>query len=166
MAEGMSIAKRLALLQIDDDTKANVTLFRPTLIAKIDTVTDNFYRFLGGFPDARRIITSQEMVPILKKAQHTHWLRLFSCRFDDAFVESAMGVGRAHLRVGVAPYLYIAGYNFFLTQLTRIAAEQYANRMELPGVLTGVQKLVMLDMEIALSVYTREFWLAQAHAAQ
>ena len=162
MAQTMSIAKRLTLLQITEDTKANVVLIRPAVIAKIDTVSDGFYRFLGRFEEARAIIHNQEMVGRLKKHQHQHWLRLFSCHFDEKFVESAQHVGRAHLRAGAAPYIYIAGYNFFLNELTKIAVENFSGRLELPGVLGAVQKLVMLDMEIAISVYTREFWLAQA----
>lgn len=161
MQKPIDLSNRLALLRVDDNTKASIELFRPHLIAHLPMIIDRFYRHLMSFPEGRRIIGDESRIPMLKEAQEAHWKQLFLCDFDEAYAESAMNIGRSHLRVGVAPYLYIAGYAFFTCELMRLAAEEFATGLQLPSILTSIQKAVSLDMDLALSVYTRELWRAK-----
>jgi len=161
MQKPIDLTNRLALLRIQEDTKGSVEIFRPYLWEHLPLVIDRFYRHLMSFPEGRQIIGGEHHLPRLKDAQEKHWKRLFSCEFDHAYAESAMTIGRAHLRAGVAPYLYIAGYSFFTCELVRIASDAFSGDLQLTSILTSIQKVISLDMDLALSAYTRELWRAK-----
>ena len=103
-------------------------------------------------PDlARRLGTD---VVRLKSAQGSHWERLFSGRFDDEYFDSVRHIGLVHNRIGLEPRWYIGGYNFVLSALTDLAIRTYRLR---PGkaqaAIRAVNAAVMLDMDVAISVY-------------
>lgn len=156
----IDLSNRLALLRINDDTRASIDRFRPVLMDELDWIIARFYRHIMSFPQGQRIIGDESRVPELARAQNLHWTRLFSCSFDDTYARSALQVGRSHLKAGVAPYLYIAGYNFFICELVKLATERFAGDLQLPSILTAVTRVISLDMDLALSVYTRELWRA------
>ena len=155
---------RLALLSISEETKTHVAALTPVLSAELDPILRRFYRHIRGFPEGQALIPDDEMEKSLRARQRAHWLRLFSCRFDDDYVASALAVGRAHLRAGVAPYIYIAGYNFILCELIKAVVVHHAGALNVSGLLTAMTRVVYLDMDLALSTYTRELWRAQGFA--
>lgn len=155
---------RLALLSISEETKGYVAALKPVLDAELDAILRRFYRHVRGFPEGQALIADDAMEKSLRARQKVHWLRLFGCRFDDDYVASALAVGRAHLRVGVAPYIYIAGYNFILCELIKAVVVHHAGALNVSGILTAMTRVVYLDMDLALSTYTRELWRAQGFA--
>jgi len=159
----LNLAHRLALLSITEETKQHIASIRPVLEAEVSQVIRRFYRHIRSFPEGRRLIADDRIEERLRDAQKRHWNRLFSCAFDEPYVESALHVGRAHLAAGVAPYIYVAGYNFFLCELINIVVAQYAGGLQVSGLLTAITRLVSLDMDLALSTYTRELWRVQTH---
>ncbi|MDA0664309.1 MAG: protoglobin domain-containing protein, partial [Proteobacteria bacterium] len=108
----------------------------------------------GSQPDRQ----ARTQIAALKYNQKKHWLALFSCRFDKKYVASTMHIGQIHFHHNVAPYLYIAGYNYFHCALIKIIAKQEALSDDLPTVLPAIAKVISLDMDLSLSVYTREYW--------
>jgi hemoglobin-like flavoprotein len=146
------------LFGIDGDTKHNIRLFEPLLHVKLEGIIERFYAHLISFPEARKILERQKIKDHLQPAQEKHWMRLFSCDFDEEYVSSAVRVGRRHYESKVAPYLYIGGYNFFHCELIRTASEHYGRSSDLPNILTAITRVVSLDMDLALFAYTREYW--------
>jgi hypothetical protein len=159
----LNLTHRLALLSITEETKQHIASVQPLLQAEMTQIIRRFYRHIRSFPEGKRLIADDGMEERLREAQKRHWNRLFACTFDEPYVESAIHVGRAHLGAGVAPHVYIAGYNFFLCELINLVVAQYAGGLQVSGLLTAVTRLVYLDMDLALSTYTRELWRAQAH---
>lgn len=88
-------------------------------------------------------------------------MRLFSGEFGDDYAASAMAVGRAHLRAGVPPHLYIAGYSFFQCELQTLAHKHFASELAFPSISAAIVRYIALDMDLALSVYMREFVTAR-----
>ncbi len=148
---------RLALLRIDDDTRANLKRFRPILERQIDAVIDGFYRFLREVPEARAILTSDEQVRQLRAKQRSHWLVLFSGTWDGHFRDAAIAIGAAHFNARVPPYLYVAAYTYFHCELINVAASQF-NGEDAARVTAAIAKIVNLDMELALASYMRVLW--------
>ena len=158
------IQNRLALLSINKETKAYLEALKPVLDAELDGIIRRFYHHIRSFPEGHALIADDKLEASLRARQKAHWLRLLSCNLDEQYVTSALAVGRAHLRVGVAPYLYIAGYNFFLGELIKAVVTHFAGAMNVSGILTAMTRVVFLDMDLALSTYTRELWRAQGFA--
>ncbi|MBS1165732.1 MAG: hemAT [Proteobacteria bacterium] len=90
----------------------------------------------------------------LKKAQYDHWKRLFSARFDKDYFDSVHRVGLAHVRIGLEPHWYIAGYNDVLQQVSVIMGRHARlSGAKTARMIGAVTKAAMLDMDIAVSVY-------------
>jgi hypothetical protein len=105
-------------------------------------------------------------MPRLKKAQGTHWARLFNGRFDWDYMQGVRAIGLVHNKIGLEPRWYIGGYNFVLGQLVGLAVARYRWRpQQLAEVMTAVNCAVMLDMDLAISVY-QEAMLSERQARQ
>lgn len=158
MATPAYLQKRFDLLRIDSSTKHNLENLIPVFQEELDGIVRDFYNHITSFPEVRAVITSEAQIAGLRVKQRRHWIALFSCRFDDEYVESAIRIGRVHYQHRVPPYLYIAGYNFFHCELIDALSRRHANTYELSHLLSSVTRVINLDMDLALSVYTREYW--------
>ena len=90
----------------------------------------------------------------LETAQAKHWERLFSGQFDADYVASIRRIGMAHVRIGLEPRWYIAGYQFLLNELSGIVVRK--NRFapsRLARYIEALNKVVMLDLDYAISTY-------------
>ncbi len=155
----VDLKHRLDLYGITVQTRANIGAFLPTLMLHIDPMIRNFYKHILSFPEVQKIIRTPEMEKYLRDRQREHWTTMLDCQFDAAYAARAIAIGRAHHRAGVAPYLYIAGYNYFLCEMLHLAALHHLGTSELSGILTSLTRVVSLDLELALTAYTKEMWL-------
>ena len=63
-------------------------------------------------------------------------------------------IGLTHNKIGLEPRWYIGGYNFVLAELTALAIQHHRwGRARLPALLHAINAAVMLDMDLAISVY-------------
>ncbi|SFJ45138.1 globin-coupled sensor protein [Bradyrhizobium sp. Gha] len=130
----------------------------------VPCILDGFYRHVTSEPQLAALIGSD--IPRLKTAQGTHWARLFNGRFDDEYLKGVRAIGMVHNKIGLEPRWYIGGYNFVLNQLVSLAVRRYRWRpAHLSELLNAVNCAVMLDMEIAISVY-QEAMLAERESRQ
>ena len=162
MAHPQNLSRRLALLGITDDTKQNVAMFFPTFVGEVDDIIRKFYAHMLSFPVGKDIFADVDIRGSLERRQKEHWTRLFSCSFDEEYVASAIRVGQVHFKKKIAPYLYLAGYNFFHCELIQLASRTYAGSIGLPSMLSSITRVITLDMDLALSAYTREYWKGTA----
>jgi heme-based aerotactic transducer len=158
MPVSADLQKRLDLLMINNDTKHNLNKLLPVFKEDLDDIVRRFYAHIMSFPDVEKILKSEDRIAPLKEKQKKHWISLFSCRFDNKYVESAVRVGQIHFKHGIAPHLYIAGYNFFHCALIQAVAQRHASAYELTNLCASVTRVISLDMDLSLSVYTREYW--------
>jgi methyl-accepting chemotaxis protein len=87
-------------------------------------------------------------------AQSSHWERLFSGRFDAAYVEGIRRIGVVHHKIGLEPRWYIGGYAFILNELVTLMATKHRfSGGALARKVAALNKAVMLDMDYAISVY-------------
>jgi hypothetical protein len=68
-----------------------------------------------------------------------------------------------HTRIGLDPRWYIGGYFFILGQLYSLAAKTYASRispaaaqLKTTQLLRALNQAVMLDVDVAISIYLEE----------
>ncbi|MDA9437815.1 hypothetical protein XH98_01530 [Bradyrhizobium sp. CCBAU 51745] len=130
----------------------------------VPRILDGFYRHVTSEPQLAALIGND--IPRLKSAQGTHWARLFNGRFDAEYLKGVRAIGMIHNKIGLEPRWYIGGYNFVLNQLVALATRRYRWRQRrLCEILSAVNCAVMLDMEIAISVY-QEAMLAERERRQ
>ncbi|MFZ0694336.1 MAG: globin-coupled sensor protein [Alphaproteobacteria bacterium] len=141
---------RLRFMEIMPETGQLVSEFWKVVEPELPSILDAFYKHAGSVPSLAKMVGDQ--VPRLKAAQKAHWERLFSGRFDDAYVNGVRTIGMTHNRIGLEPRWYIGGYNLVLTRLQQLAARTYRSK-KLAAVIGAVNSAVMLDMDFAISVY-------------
>jgi methyl-accepting chemotaxis protein len=81
----------------------------------------------------------------LKQAQTGHWRKLFS---------GVQAIGPVHHRIGLEPRWYIGGYTYILNRLVGLALRTYRwSPGKLTSLISALNAAVMLDMDIAITVY-------------
>ena len=94
-----------------------------------------------------------------------HWGAISSGNFDDRYFEHARAIGLAHARTGLEPRWYIGGYALILESLIQSLVQELWPKAllgrgssraarEAGAALGSIVKAVLLDMDIAISVYT------------
>ncbi len=75
-------------------------------------------------------------------------------RFDQDYRDSARRIGLTHLRIGLEPHWYIAGYNEVAAQITDIigASHRFSGKRT-ARLMKAVTTAVMVDLDLAISVY-------------
>ncbi|PKR89729.1 chemotaxis protein [Pleomorphomonas diazotrophica] len=118
----------------------------------IETIFAAFYSRWGQEPKLAALVRGR--VDHLKTAQYDHWKQLFSARFEKDYFESVRRVGLAHVRIGLEPHWYIAGYNNVLQQVSTIMGKHARlSGAKAARMIAAITKAAMLDMDIAVSVY-------------
>ncbi len=163
MADDDLLEKRLAVLSIVQADKELLRAFRPTLDACLDQILTDFYRHIRSFPELERHFPDEATVARAKAAQKVHWQRLFSGQFDVDYMHSVRAVGRMHSRIGLEPHWYIGGYAIVLGRLLGVAttantAWLLTTKVKdgLGQVLSVLTRTVLLDIDLAVSVYLEE----------
>ncbi|WP_370677831.1 protoglobin domain-containing protein [Pleomorphomonas sp. PLEO] len=137
---------------IDEAASAELRAAWAILDPKMGDILSVFYQRWEREPKLAGLVRGR--VDHLKKAQYDHWKRLFSARFDRDYFESVHRVGLAHVRIGLEPHWYISGYNHVLEQISAILGQRARfSGAKAARMISAVTKAVMLDMDIAVSVY-------------
>jgi len=151
-------------MRIDGETGRHLKEFWKVVEPRLPEMLEAFYAHVTSEPKLARMLGDN--IPRLKGAQGRHWAHLFDGQFSDSYMQSVRTIGRIHNKIGLEPRWYIGGYNFVLGHLTALAVRTYRwTPGKLSAVLTAVTSAVMLDMDIAISVYQDEM-LAERQARQ
>ncbi len=163
--EAAKLTDRLVFLGMDSDLRASLAAAGQGLAAALPAVLDEFYRHLQAWPDLHALFHGADSVARAKHAQGAHWQKLFSGRFDAAYLESVRQIGRVHSRIGLLPRHYIGAYGFmFNTLLTQVKppSSGFLGRRAGPTNATAraLGVAIMLDIEMVVGVYLDENKLA------
>ena len=160
------IPSRLAFLSIDADTITTLRQFHAVLARHIDALLDEFYAHVRAFPELATLFGAPERLNHAKAMQRKHWLdSVFAGRFDASYAAQVGEIGRAHLRIGLEPHWYTAGYALVLNRLFALAIDTYRRKpAQAARVIAAINKVAFLDMSLATEVYIHASEQAQAAA--
>jgi methyl-accepting chemotaxis protein len=138
-----------------------LTAFWPAVEQELPAVLDGFYQHVMTIPSLRKLVGDQ--LPRLKQAQTAHWRRLFSGRFDAAWLSGVRSIGQVHHKIGLEPRWYIGGYTYVLNRLVALALRTHRwSPGKLAPLISAVNAAVMLDMDVSISVYQEALLAEQA----
>jgi methyl-accepting chemotaxis protein len=150
------LATRTRFIGLDPAAGALLTAFWPTIEPELPRILDGFYQHVATIPLLKKTVGDQ--LPRLKQAQTAHWRRLFSGRFDADWLAGVQTIGRVHHRIGLEPRWYIGGYTYVLNRLVALALRTHRwSPGKLAPLISALNSAVMLDMDIAVSVYQDAF---------
>ncbi len=143
---------RLRFHLVDEPTRAALRDAAAIVEKALPAMIDAFYAHIGQTPALAPLVGAQRAR--LASAQIGHWQRVFSGRFDEAWLTSTHAVARAHVRIGLEPGLYIGGYSFVLAEIVaHIGRAKRFNGPEAARLIMAVQRAAMLDMDVAITTY-------------
>jgi methyl-accepting chemotaxis protein len=146
------LEKRLRYATINDATSRRLRGFWRIARFSLPGILTAFYEHVESEPVLAKMTSGNE--DRLKKSQTAHWENLFSGKFDQNYVQGVYRVGLAHKKIGMEPRWYIAGYQFVLNRLIRVAIGTYFwSPYTLWKTIQAVNKAVMMDMELAIFAY-------------
>ncbi len=156
----LHVSERLAFSGIDAAVLKTIADFRKEIEGALPGALNDFYAYLGNWPQLKGMFNSPERMEHAKTAQAAHWKRLFSGVLDQDYFDSALKIGHVHARIGLEPRWYIAAYHRTLSHLIRHAVNVCYSRVnthrakvELADIISAMSQLAMLDMDIAISAY-------------
>ncbi len=154
MNRNQDIEGRLSFLGIDAEKRALLKEVLKIVDPHLDTILDDFYKWIMAREETAAVIGSPGRIPALKNAQAEHWRGLLSGEFGEAYTKRAQAIGGAHHRVGLEPRWYIAGYSFALSRLIAKLNAAYRKKPDLlDKAVDAMTSAIMLDMELAISIY-------------
>jgi len=145
---------RLRFLGLTERDEQLLREFRPILEQHVTAVEDAFYAHLLNFPETAQLLSDHTTVERLKKLQRDYLMRLFEGKFDDAYFQDRLRIGKTHERVGLSPRWYLMAFNLYFKLITPIIRDQY---LSMPGiaheVIVALEKAFMLDASLAMDAY-------------
>ena len=173
-AQAGSLRDRLRFAGLDADQCELVRRNRPTLEAHLKAgLRDLFHRF-QSFPDASRNFESERQVERLHDLQSSHWDVLTDARFDSLYAERVKVLSDTENKMGLDPRWHVAGHGVMLEHVVSGLAQEIAGRPLLPStkrrsreisdLMTAIIRIVMVDVEIAVSLRFNALRAAQSRA--
>jgi len=149
--------RRLELFGIDDKTKAALLPFLQPLRRELETILHEFFRTARDVPVLEQAFAGIDQFRLIKKLQ-VHWLSVFACDWDEAYVRRAIGIGDEHARSGTQPAFVVSGYAALRQSFLRCALRAFDGGGDLPEMLCAIDKVVTLDQDIVMASQMHGLW--------
>jgi methyl-accepting chemotaxis protein len=148
---------RLQFINFGEGDAFALRRFRPQLEENLQAILSKFYEHIGGYPELLAKFNGRAGLDHARKAQALHWLGMFEGNLDQQYVERVKRIGKTHERIGLEPRWYIGGYALALGDIIALAvAQPDIATEELQELIRAIVKVVLLDMDYAISVYIEE----------
>ncbi|WP_412065202.1 methyl-accepting chemotaxis protein [Rhizobium sp. SYY.PMSO] len=173
-AQAGSLRDRLRFAGLDAGQCDVLRRNRPMLQAHLKAgLRDLFHRY-QTLPDAARHFTSESQLERLHDLQFSHWDVLTDARFDSLYAERVKVLSDSESKMGLDPRWHVAGHGVMLEHLLAGLLDEMGGRAILPGskrrarelseLVTAVVRLVMVDVEIAVSLRFNELRVGHQRA--
>jgi response regulator RpfG family c-di-GMP phosphodiesterase len=117
-----------------------------------------FYDYLMTIEETRKIILSRpDLLEQLKLTQSHYIKQLFGLTYDDKYFINRVIVGFAHYIYKISPSIYIGSYGYYNALITsaviNCCKKNGISAEESIGILNSVQKLLSIDITLAIESY-------------
>jgi methyl-accepting chemotaxis protein len=161
-AQAGSLRDRLRFAGLDAEQCEMVRRYRPALQEHLTSGLRDLFQRFQAFPDAARNFESERQVERLHDLQTSHWDVLTDARFDSLYAERVKVLSDSESKMGLDPRWHVAGHGVVLEHVIGGLATELAGNAFLPSakrrkreiadLMTALIRLVMVDVEIAVSL--------------
>jgi truncated hemoglobin YjbI len=141
---GLELDKLMRHIDFDEHDVANLRSLGSFLTDSLDRVTDAFYLRLFADPQARMLFREGEAQIARQRRAFQSWLSdLFCGRYDKAYFQSRVAIGRTHVRIGMPQQ-----YMFTAFEIVRQELEHAIHEFEVPEPelkMRSLDKLLTLE---------------------
>jgi methyl-accepting chemotaxis protein len=157
---GLDIERRMAFIGLSHPSPA-YTAVGTVIQTALPGALDTFYAQVRRFPETVAFFRDESHIGAAKSAQIRHWNAIAAGRADAEYAASVLAIGGVHARIGLEPRWYVGGYSVVLAELSRAIIERprpflrsaKRHAAETAAAIAELNQRVMLDVELAISVY-------------
>lgn len=169
-----ALSERLTFMQLGPEAQAALRASQDIVLRALPPALDAFYDQVRATPETRRFFAGEDHIASARTRQIGHWQSIAQGRFDADFTAAVTKVGETHARIGLEPRWYIGGYALVLEHLLGQLIDAHwpkgglfgrgTSSTDLKAQAGAIAKAVMLDMDLAISVYLEAAEAARAKA--
>jgi len=166
-----ALADRLDFIGLDETALGRLRSASGHIEKHLTPALERFYAKLARVPAVAKFFDGQASMGRAQGKQANHWKVIATGQFDEGYVEAASRIGLRHAKIGLEPRWYVGGYGVILEGLITgvlqdLVAEQLAAQPKklfgstptidveaLSGVMTAMMKAVLVDVDMAVSIY-------------
>lgn len=150
-----SFAQRKALLTLTAEEEQLLRQVQPRMSAYTEQLIEAFYNHLIQFEGVSDLLKENATLQRLKVTQKRYFERLLSGQYDYEYALDRLAVGIAHQRIGLQPQWYTGAFGSFVQHFSLGLQHEFRYAPEVSSqVLTALNKLVLLDVTLALDAYS------------
>ena len=162
-----AIRERLAFMEMTPESCAALRSLKTLVDRELPVALDKFYAQVRKTPETLKFFSSEDHISRAKGAQTGHWVNISNGDFTGDYGAKVRTIGTVHAKIGLEPRWYIGGYAVVLDHLIQTAVEEifprggvFSKKTMTPAdfgkALGSLAKAVLLDMDLAISVYLEE----------
>lgn len=166
-SKSQDIQDRMRFMELDANSSELIRKLKPVVERELSVGLDKFYDKVRVTPEVSKFFSSDDHMRGAKGAQMGHWGNISNGQFDGKYVAQVRTIGSVHARIGLEPRWYIGGYSLLVEHLIKTIVTEHwprgllsgKNKMsadEFGSALSSLVKAVLLDMDLAISVYLEE----------
>lgn len=167
-ASQIDISDRLNFIELDNESSQSIRKIQSVVQRELSVGLSKFYDKVRATPEVSKFFTSDDHMDHAKGAQEAHWEKISEGKFDASYVEKVRKIGSVHARIGLEPRWYIGGYALLIEHIIKSVVDEFWPKKsllhskssmtadEFGSSLGSLVKAAMLDMDMAISVYSDE----------
>ncbi len=167
MSNYQALTERLSFIRLTGHLQNRLRGAKTLIMRAIPAALEASYAQIRTTPETMKFFPSEDVVQHAKSKQHGHWELISNGQLDENYARAVTHVGEVHAKIGLEPRWYIGGYSIVLEHLTsallearwpkaRFSRRRNEIRQQAIEEVNAVVKMVLLDMEMAISVYLAE----------
>ncbi|AVX05323.1 putative chemoreceptor McpE [Maritalea myrionectae] len=171
----VSIDERREMMELSADAAQRVAKAKDHILSHLPDALDRFYGKVATSPTLKSFFESDQMRQSARERQTTHWERIADGAWDEEFLRAGRKVGHVHAAIGLDLKYYVSGYALVAENLIKgvmldMLAEGKGRKGrfglggksnsdgadEVAQTVADMMKVLMLDMELAISSYVHQ----------
>lgn len=157
-----ALTDRMAFVRLDVASRERLRSLQPIIDRELPKALDDLYEQIRAWETTRAFFQDERLIAKAHEGQRAHWRALVAADFSDEYLAGVRATGETHARIGLQPRWYVGGYALVAANLMRAVVKQRwpvgfqepgDDGGELGSDLAALLKAVLLDVDLALSVY-------------
>lgn len=168
---------RLDFIGLDEAGRESLRRLKPLIEQELPVGLESFYNKVRATPEISKFFESNDHMERAQSAQLGHWQGIADGKFDGEYSKNVHKIGSVHAQIKLEPRWYIGGYSLLLEHIIGkfveenwssggLFAKKKMSSQEFSCSITSLVKAVMLDMDLAISVYIEKAEEAEQAATE
>ncbi|MDI1227939.1 MAG: protoglobin domain-containing protein [bacterium] len=148
------LKSRLTFFELTDEDFRRLASLQDFAKTHADELIEALYELILGHPATRTFFPDEKTIRHAQEMQKVNFARLFSGKYDLAYVENRLIVGQIHEQIGMPPKWYLGAYRRYLNLIRERLDKHFKDKSEEAAkAFSSVQKIIFFDIALAMDAY-------------